>query len=237
MRLCFHSGLTVAGDVVELSREETKHLAACRIGSGEIVPLFDIDSRVCNARVIETGTRARLELQDDPTLAKSPLPAVTLMAAPIKGSRFDLLTAKAQELGCNRLVPIQTERSIADISNNKLDRLQKLIIEAAKQSGRLPLCRIEKPVPWQQALYSAGEGLKIILDEQQNDLTLLELLSGHANIKQLTFAIGPEGGFTREEVARAGDAGFIGARFGRAIMRSETAGLAALAAAVLVYDR
>jgi 16S rRNA (uracil1498-N3)-methyltransferase len=237
MRLCFHPDLTTAGDIVELSREETKHLAACRINQGEIVPLFDLNSRLCNAKVIETGLRARLQLQNDPTVAKSSLPEVTLIAAPIKGSRYDLLIGKAQELGCNRLIPAATEHSIARIPDNKLARWNKLVIEAAKQSGRLPLCRIEQPQTLQQAFSNSDKGLKIILDEKQKSLTLFEIMSEHGKIGQVTFAVGPEGGFTREEVARAEKAQFHPAHLGKAILRSETAGIAALAAALLMYDR
>lgn len=158
-----------------------------------------------------------------------------LYQALLREQKFDWVLQKGTELGVTRFVPLVTERCIVSLSEAneaKLARWQRIITEAAEQSGRVRLPRIlsprslnvcEKAPPDVLALIACLSGATIPLSQALHDI-------GIAKLHEIRLFIGPEGDFTPQEVAQARGLGCVPISLGPRILRTETAGLAALAA-------
>ena len=161
-----------------------------------------------------------------------PARALTLAAGMLKNpSRFDYLVEKACEIGAMRIVPLLTERTIP--RHAKTDRWQKLCIAAMKQSGRCVLPRVLEPVTFREFISSPGEphALKYIPHGQAEVPLTPPRTAGDA---PAVVCIGPEGGFSDEEVALAQEAGFEPVSLGSRRLRTETA--AVVACAIVLLD-
>jgi 16S rRNA (uracil1498-N3)-methyltransferase len=162
------------------------------------------------------------------------LTRVTLYQGLLKGDKFEWVLQKGTELGIAEFVPVLAARSIVgnveDIGDAKIERWQRIIVEAAEQSGRAALPTLARPMLFKQACQAARQqGLALIPWEEERSFRLRQALRDHAS-KHVSLMIGPEGGFAHEEVATAREAGVIPVTLGPRILRAETAGLAAAAA-------
>jgi 16S rRNA (uracil1498-N3)-methyltransferase len=155
-----------------------------------------------------------------------PEPGPALLFAPLKRVRQEFLIEKATELGVARLEPVFTRRSVVDRINRA--RVLSIAIEAAEQSGRLTVPEIDQPTSLDQRLESwPADRLLFFGDETGNGAPLLESLQTRGTGDLL---IGPEGGFTDEELAELrGLEQAVAVSLGPRVLRAETAALAALA--------
>jgi len=162
----------------------------------------------------------------------SALPRIVLATAVPKGERMDWLVEKATELGVSRLIPLKTTRSTVDPRDSKLDRLRGQVIAACKQSRRNELMEIAPVVHWSEFVASLREAAPFFVAHPGGQ-TLSQTVSQvmPAATAEVIVAIGPEGGWTDEEVALAESRGAQRISLGPQILRIETA---ALAAAVLL---
>jgi 16S rRNA (uracil1498-N3)-methyltransferase len=153
-------------------------------------------------------------------------PGPALLFAPLKRVRQEFLIEKATELGVARLEPVFTRRSVVDRINRA--RILSIAIEAAEQCGRLTVPEIDLPTSLDQRLESwPGDRLLYFGDETGAGAPLLETLRNRGPGDLL---IGPEGGFTEEELAELrGHAQAVAISLGPRVLRAETAALAALA--------
>jgi 16S rRNA (uracil1498-N3)-methyltransferase len=150
-----------------------------------------------------------------------------------KGDKMDLIVEKATELGVRRIVPFLSSYTVPKPDKQQMERRQarwsKISLSAAKQSGRtqipeiLGLCDFEALLrePWHC-------DLKLLLWEKESVCGLAEIRGERPELKSVLLAIGPEGGFSSEEAAKAKEHGFRSIRLGKRILRTETAALAAL---------
>jgi 16S rRNA (uracil1498-N3)-methyltransferase len=164
---------------------------------------------------------------------ESPL-SITLGLGISRGDRMDWSVQKAVELGVNQLVPIITERCVVQLKGEKkLQRLQhwqKIVQHAAEQSGRTVLPELTVITNLQNWV-NHQHGLKVFLDPYA-DLSFSQLQPDELKVTLLT---GPEGGFTDQERSVAKAAGFTPVRLGNRILRTETAAIAAIAAAQMLW--
>jgi 16S rRNA (uracil1498-N3)-methyltransferase len=225
----------IAEDVVVLTDEDHRYLTrVLRLGVGDAVVLFDGKSVEATARITRVGPRA-LELRVDERRPVEAIdrPHVTLIQALGKGDKLDLVVQKATELGVERFIPVTTARAVqrldaAQRTLSRRARWQKIAREAARQSGRLDVPEVEGVTALQTALKaSAKDALKILLWEGARQTSLRSLLPVEPP-QQIVIAIGPEGGFTVDEVEAARAAGFAPAGLGPRILRTETAALVTL---------
>jgi 16S rRNA (uracil1498-N3)-methyltransferase len=153
-------------------------------------------------------------------------PGPALLFAPLKRVRQEFLIEKATELGVARLEPVFTRRSVVDRINRA--RILSIAIEAAEQCGRLTVPEIDLPTSLDQRLESwPGDRLLYFGDETGAGAPVLETLRNRGPGDLL---IGPEGGFTEEELADLrGHAQAVAISLGPRVLRAETAALAALA--------
>ncbi|HEY2156283.1 MAG TPA: RsmE family RNA methyltransferase [Isosphaeraceae bacterium] len=211
--------------------DEARHLArVARIGVGGTVGLFDGLGLEGDGEVMLVDRdRVELVVTHSRGGARDIAGTLVLAAAVPKGYRFDWLVEKATEIGVTRLVPIVAGRSVVDPRPAKLDRLRRRVVEACKQSGRARLMDIDEPLRWQSWLESdhANVSARLIADPGGGPIDArFDLAAGVA------IAIGPEGGFTDQEVEAAVRAGYRPVSLGPTILRVETAAMASCAAVV-----
>jgi len=217
-----------------LAGSEGRHLAVVLRGSpGDRVTLF-------NGRGLQAeGTVRRVDAQGVLIEITAHLPAVephrrqvTLATAVPKGDRFDWLVEKATELGVARLVPLVTARSVVEPRDTRLEKLRRVIVEASKQCGRADLLELAPLTPLSAFLMQPfPEGSLWVAHpggEAMHDLA-------PAWPGAVTFLIGPEGGWTDQEVAAATARGAGLLSLGANLLRIETAGLALAAIACCAF--
>ena len=211
---------------VVLQGAEAYHLAVvCRLRVGDAVCLFNGDGRQYPARVEEVGKRTvTLEVIAIERPARE-LPFRQEVAAPLpKGDRAQFLLEKLTELGVTAFTPLRTARSVVHPREAKLDKLQRHVIEASKQCGRNVLLQVRPLVEWGEYCHATDLPERRILAHpggasQRGDVD-------NAPGRDTVLAIGPEGGFTDEEVSLARAAGWRVLDLGPRILRIETAAIA-----------
>ena len=182
---------------------------------------------------IESVARDRIQfalLEEIP----APAPAVDLilLLSIVKFDAFEWAIEKATELGVGMIVPVaasRSEKALLAAAGKRLERWEKIVVEASQQSRRVRVPAISSPLRLHEAFNEAYPlGAKVILSERSNAPALRDVLSA-VTVSQATLAIGPEGGWTDEELTSAGAAGFRETSLGKLILRTETAVVASLA--------
>jgi len=233
-------------DSVALATDEARHLReVLRLKTGDEVYVFDGTGREFHCRIEESRRdAAQLKVIGEvaPAHPESPL-HLTLAVALLKGEKFDLVVQKATELGVARIVPVVTR--LADIrlrdeadATKRVARWQRIALEAAKQSGRAVVPEIVDPVSFSALLQNArldsaaDAPLRHLLFSEREGESL-DSARGRmgANVSALTALVGPEGGWTNEELAAARAAPWTIVTIGGRTLRAETA---AIAVAVLL---
>jgi len=228
-----------SGSDIVLPAQAGEHVArVLRLDVGAPVVLFSGDDGLeYEATLIGVGKRevvASVGAGRAPG-NESPL-SLTLAQGVARGEKMDLIVQKATELGIARIVPITTERSEVKLdaarAEKRLAHWRAVAASACEQSGRALVPRIEPAVPLAAWLASLGDG---------GPMRLALLPEGTKRPGELALrdaailAIGPEGGFGERDRAALASSGFIGLKLGPRILRTETAGLAAIAALQALY--
>jgi len=215
----FYTSSVLGLGPVLLQGAEAHHLAAVRrFTQGDLVVLFNGDGHEYPAEVVAVAKKnVALEILrvESPRRESS----VRLMvAAPLpKGDRGDFLIEKLTELGVTDFVPLRTQRSIV---TPNVDKLRRAVIEASKQCGRNVLMCVHPITNWDE--FCLRDGLSAIRTMAHTGaVDSMAPVAGEA-----TLAVGPEGGFTEQEVALARDAGWKIVTLGPRTLRVETAALA-----------
>jgi 16S rRNA (uracil1498-N3)-methyltransferase len=216
----FHVNCALGPGPVELDGPEAHHLATvCRLRPGDLVCLFNGDGHEYPAEVTQL-TRRTVSLRV--LRVESPERELGFrleVAAPLpKGDRAQFLVEKLTELGVTRFVPLTTTRSVVEPREAKQEKLHRYVIEASKQCGRNVLMQIASPAEW--STYCGRADLPPLRVLAHPGGTALSSL---ANGVDAALAVGPEGGFTDEEVEAGRTAGWRVVGLGPRILRVETA--------------
>ena len=224
-----------AGMEIELDDNAHRHVArVLRLAVGDALTLFNGDGfdyvgeiGFCDRR----STRVRI-LSREASSNESPL-HLTLFAALLKGEAMDRVMQKAVELGVSRIVPVAAARSEAlptgERRDKKLAHWQGVIVASAMQCGRAVLPALDEITPL-AAVLNAADGLRWIFSPHHAPTA-----DAPASADHLSLLIGPEGGFTPDEVASAQSAGWFIQRLGPRILRADTAATVAIARAQSRY--
>jgi 16S rRNA (uracil1498-N3)-methyltransferase len=237
-RICVFATLA-CGDEVLLPPQSGEHLArVLRLERGHPLLLFNGNGRDYRAEISQLGKRAvSARVLDDGVIVdrESPL-RLTLAQGIARGEKMDLIMQKATELGVSRIVPLITERTEvkldAERSARRLAHWQAVIAGACEQSGRSILPRLEAPVRlsnWAATL-ADGAGLRLSLDPQAQTAT-----RDLPEFSEATLVVGPEGGLSDQDLNLLDQAGFQGLKLGPRVLRTETAGLAAITALQAIH--
>jgi 16S rRNA (uracil1498-N3)-methyltransferase len=228
------------GAQVALTPEQARYLVSVlRLAPGDALEIFDGQGARWSALLALDALGApvlasleKIERDAEDHAGRASALDVALAQALAKGDKLELVIQKATELGASRVIPFAAERSIVKLDEErgatKVVRWQKIAEEASRQCGRADVPAIDAPRSW-------GDLFAILADEPARRGVVLDPLAtalrlGEAALgaDKLLLVVGPEGGFSPDELARAEQHGLMRASLGPLVLRTETAGLAAL---------
>ena len=226
------------------------HLRVRRIGEGEVIPIFDGQGQIATATLIRMGNKAgelSIAAVKQDTQSEPPY-GITLAQGLAGGDKMDLVVEKAVETGASCIAPLQCERSVIKLHRSSdAERAQKRLIHwraitqaACEQCERTMLPQVEPIQAIADYLSGASNdcfngALKLIFCTGDHPSLAKTIASLPA--QNVILLIGPEGGFTPEEIALAMKAGFKAVSLGKRILRTETAGIAAISTIHAIWDR
>lgn len=220
------------GDEIPLPEDVAGHLVrVLRLQPGDACVLFNGDGHDYDARLVAAGKReARAEiLAARPVKNESPL-RISLLQGIARGEKMDWILQKATELGVARIVPVDSERSEVKLdaarAEKRLAHWREVVVSACEQSGRAVVPEVLPPQPLGQGA-ALREGRGFLLDPVATQ-TLASLQGNPPGACML--AIGPEGGWSPRDHEQLQAAGYEGLRLGPRVLRTETAGIAAISA-------
>jgi len=220
------------GAEVALPASAANHVArVLRLRAGAPVVAFDGSGRDFHCEVVAVqGSRVQVRVGEASEVRRESPLAVTLVQAVSRGERMDLTLQKATELGVRAIVPVFSARSVVRLDERqavaKLRHWQAVVVSACEQSGRSVLPRIHAPLSLDRYLEeSPRDGLRLVPSPAASE----SLATLGAAPNQVELLVGPEGGFEDGELLAAQHAGFKPVRLGPRVLRTETAGIVALA--------
>ena len=225
------------GTEVEIRGADARHISqVLRLAAGDWLVLSDGAGNAFRATITAASPRAVTALVGEALPVRPGAPAPVLALALIKADRFEWAVQKAVELGCRRIIPFRSTRTIPQIAEaadeRKRARWQKIAAEAAKQSGLPFRPEIEPTAPLLELIRRAERFRRtVLLYEGERSVGIRALWNGDRArpAREDLVIVGPEGGFTDDEVKLARAAGVATASLGPQILRVETAAVAALA--------
>jgi len=223
------------GQMIRVDGPEARHgLRVLRLAVGRPVVLFDGSGREAAGRIVAVSRASfEVELGEIIESATRPTSDLTIAAAIPKGDRADWLVEKCAELGVTALSPLLCERSVVRPGDAKLDRLRRKATEAAKQSGRAVEMRITAPSDLPALIAGLPPGAILNYgDPRGARRSWIECLLSRPSTPRLVefLCIGPEGGFSEAECHILESADAEAVRLSDAVLRVETAAVAAAAA-------
>ena len=221
-----------------LPEAATAHLVrVLRLGVGDGFALFNGDGCDYPARLVAVTKRsAEAEVLDRIELGnESPL-QITLAQGIARGEKMDLILQKATELGVARIAPVLTERTEVKLDGERLEKKmlhwRGVIASACEQSGRARLPVLFEPQLLASFVAGDGSARRFTLDPEAKQILATAAIDAGQG---LSLVIGPEGGLSERDLIELRAGGFEGLRLGPRILRTETAGLAAIAALNALY--
>lgn len=231
---------------IVITGDNAKHLVlVLRVRPGEPITIFDGQGYKYECTVTQVYKKEVTAAVNNksPYSVESPV-SISLVQGIAKGHKMDFIIQKSIELGVNRIIPVFTERSEVR-HTHKIDRWSKIALSASQQSGRDRIPEISPPARLEEYLSSQitpsargyvedikgvkqDPAISIILSERHNERNLKKVLSSVKDTRHITILVGPEGGFSKEEIDTAVDKGFIEVSLGPRILRTETAPISAI---------
>jgi 16S rRNA (uracil1498-N3)-methyltransferase len=225
------------------------HLRVRRISEGEVIPIFDGQGQIASATLVRFGSKSgELAIASVQKDMQSEVPyGITLAQGLAGGDKMDWVIEKAVETGASRIAPLQCERSVIKLNRSSdADRAQKRLLHwraitqaACEQCERTVLPQVEPIQAIEDYLSKASD------DDFNGALKLIFCTGEHPSLAKIIaplpaqnviLLIGPEGGFTPEEIGLAIKAGFQAVSLGKRILRTETAGIAAISTIHAIWD-
>jgi len=230
----------VEGDIVKLSPENAKHISgALRMRAGETITLC-YNGRNYSCELTDVSKEEVLAKVVDCDMNYSePNVDITLFQCVPKGDKLELVIQKAVELGVSNIVPVLSSRCVSRPDEKKAakknERYNKIALSACEQSGRGKIVQVKEQISFAQAVEKLQDYDLAILFYEGGGKQLKEIFKDNT-AKKICIFIGPEGGFSDEEVSALENAGAKTATLGKRILRTETAPLAALVSIMLLTD-
>lgn len=227
------------GENIELPKDAARHIMVLRLSAGDTLTLFNGLGGEYHARITRIDRqRVTTEIVSHSS-REAELPyRITLAQGIPEATKMDWIIEKAVELGVSDIIPLAAQRSVVRLNNDRaekrLSRWQAIAISAAQQCGRNRLPHIASPVGTGEYLRQTTPSPRILFSPRATE-TLSEW-TRRQKPQNITLLIGPEGGFSPEEENMAEQQGVTFLSMGPRILRTETAGLAAVAAINALWE-
>lgn len=232
----------IKGNKVYLEGTDHHHLLkVLRKKVGDQITVLNGKGQEYLTQIVEIGQSAVVaEIVSEIDKPTEPRIKINLIQSLPKGDKFEFIIQKNTELGVSRFQPVISERSTIRLDQDgrikKWERWRKIIKEAAEQSGRKVVPELEMIQDWEMAIENFPPGLVLIPWEGEEKRSLKEVLEEDRIFPtEITIIIGPEGGFSTDEINEARAHGAIPVTLGPRILRTETAGLVAASAVFYHY--
>ena len=211
-----------------LEGDQAEHLA--RVLRAQPGQIFDVVANgfLRRATVVNASEREVTFALGEELETEAALP-VHLLLAVIKFDHYEWGLEKLTELGAARITPViarRTEKHLAQAAEKRVERWRRIALEAAKQSRRSDLPQVDDPMMLKQAIAQASAPVKLLLAETEEENSLAAALKDVSG--EIALAVGPEGGWTAEEMKLFSESGWRHVTLGPRILRAETAAIAAL---------
>jgi 16S rRNA (uracil1498-N3)-methyltransferase len=230
--------VSIINDQISITGDKARYLASVlRCEKGDELIIFDGEGSCFRSVIVKSGKRevVAATLERFSSDLESPLDIV-LVQGVLKGEKMDLVIQKTTELGVKGIIPVITARSQVR-ETRKIARWKKIAEEASRQSGRSAAPVVHEVEMFadlfsDHSMQTSGEG---IIFYEEGGMRLSETIQRMKmrrvsdSISSLAVVVGPEGGFTKEEVKTAEERGFFTASLGRRVLRAETAAISAVA--------
>jgi 16S rRNA (uracil1498-N3)-methyltransferase len=229
IRACVDAPLAV-GARVALPEDVAGHLVrVLRLREGDACTLFNGDGCDYDARIVSTSKNsAEAEIESAREVRNESQLRIVLVQGIARGEKMDLILQKATELGVAGIVPVHGERGEVRLDGERAEKRlrhwRSVVVSACEQSGRARIPEVAAPRALADALADLP-AMRLLLDPEAT-----QPLPSTIGDDACALAIGPEGGWSASDHAMLQAAGFVGARLGPRVLRTETAGLAAIAA-------
>lgn len=232
----------VGEDKIRIQGSDVNHMKnVLRMRPGEEVMVSDGNNRQYRCRVEDYPDGEAVLAILEAGLVDTELPSrIYLFQGLPKQEKMELIVQKAVELGVCQVIPVQTRRCVVKLdakkAAKKVQRWQQIAESAAKQAGRGYIPAVSEVMTFQEALaFSEALDIRLIPYELADGMEgTRKILDGIRPGQSVGIFIGPEGGFEKEEVGRAVEAGALPITLGKRILRTETAGIAVLS--ILMYQ-
>jgi 16S rRNA (uracil1498-N3)-methyltransferase len=226
----------VSGNRAALTGEHADHLI--RVLRVRVGQEFDIvASGVVRRGRVSDVADARVEFELGEEIRSSRSASVELLLAIFKFDRMEWAIEKCTELGVSKIVPLiarRTDAHLATASMKRVERWRRIAVQAAEQSRRTAPLEVSNPIKVREAVAAPGK-IYIVLSESEQETRLRDVLfSGET--KEIALAIGPEGGWTEDELKFFRDGGWTSATLGSTILRAETAAIAATSVVLSILN-
>lgn len=227
------------GKQITILAEDAKHIkTVLRAKQGEQMVVCDGEGTdyICKiSHMVEK--EILLDIVEKKECQTEPSTKITLFQGLPKADKMDMIIQKCVEVGIDKIIPVATERAIVKLEKKeykKLQRWQKIAEAAAKQSGRGKIPKIENVLSFQDAIKESKKLCSAVIPyEKETKRGLKEFVKTFSG-DTLGIFIGPEGGFSQEEIQQAQKEGILPITLGKRILRTETAGI--VATAILLYE-
>lgn len=226
---CFyHSQLALNDSDIELSEAESMHaMQSRRLAVGSFINIINGDGLRAQAEIIEASkrkVRARLLNKEE----HSPYhPELSIAVALPKGDRQKVMVDMLTQMGVGHIRPMTSEYSVSTLKNNQVEKLQRVAIEACKQSQNPWLTQVHSPVALSDLCERERLKDHLCFYANQGGVSFNEAFAKLSTLKQVIVFIGPEGGFSSDEQAVFAKQGVSSISLGKHILRTETAAIAA----------
>jgi 16S rRNA (uracil1498-N3)-methyltransferase len=219
----------VSANSAVLTGEHADHLI--RVLRARVGQEYDIGAgAVVRRGRIANIAEGRVEFELGEELSASKAIDLTVLLAVFKFDRMEWALEKCSELGVSRIIPViarRTDAHLAAAAEKRIERWRRIALQAAEQSRRAAPPEVVTPIKLKEAISQSG--VRIVLAESKLQTQLRDVLAGRAPSSKISLAIGPEGGWTEDELQSFQNAGWIAASLGSTILRAETAAIAATA--------
>jgi 16S rRNA (uracil1498-N3)-methyltransferase len=230
----------IINNKVLISRDEARHIIkVLRYKIDDLITLFDSEGMTyeCVIKAFE-NERITAEIIEKIENKNSETTKIVLAQAVLKSKKMDSVIQKSTELGISRIIPFFSSRTIpkwnSDKCFDKAEHWRNIVKASVKQSGIRKMPCVDNIISYDEIISSNLNMNKILLYEKERNVSFKKIINTITFPSDIIIMVGPEGGFTIEEVSRAKQSGFLTTSIGKLILRAETVPIAILS--ILQYE-